>query len=258
MINLLVKIQNRISFSLSFISEYLFLAKNSVAPRSLKLPANGRALVVGTGPSVDCLTSTYLRDYSLVVLINHAIELPVFNHLPADHPELLWYSGDPLRLEELTDKLNCSKIAKCYCHFMYCSTDIKCLSQRINGLILLKPLILRLSLLSIPILFAGCLAGRVHDIDYFPYLISSCMRRRQNALPVLGRTSALSAVLLLAMNNFLTIDLIGCDFDNSRSSLLPSLDPASFGYSDVHLKFHRLSLCLKHYGVIVNNRSWET
>lgn len=77
-------------------------------------------------------------------------------------------------------------------------------------------------------------------------------------MPILETTSALSAVLFAAMNGASEIGLIGCDFSAGRAGVVQSgqSDPGNMFSRAVHT-FKSMANALARQGVLAKNHSWE-
>ena len=81
---------------------------------------------------------------------------------------------------------------------------------------------------------------------------------RGRTLPILDHTSALTAVLFAAMNGSCEIGLIGCDFSAGRAASVAGsqVDPGNV-FEGAIGEFRQLSDALDRQGITVTNHSWE-
>jgi hypothetical protein len=259
------KVLTRIKVVSTVIFNLAYLRSRSVMASEISGLSGCKALIVGTGPSVDKISSIRLLSYDIVILLNHAVMLPCFDSLEATSYSLFFYSGDSLRLQQLSDYLQKrSDIPIVFSPFLLESCRLSPILSCFDNAWILNVRSYNLSaLLSVfydfffkghggwsnPSLPCG-LARQVNS-----YLLDSGAVTA--SLPAVGGSSALSAILLLAKRGFSQVDLIGCDFSNGRSiELHAKIGGSIFGETDARKRFTLLSEILAEKGVKATNLSW--
>lgn len=81
---------------------------------------------------------------------------------------------------------------------------------------------------------------------------------RGRTQPVMGHTSALSAILFAAIHGAREIGLIGCDFSAGRAASVQSNQVAASQstFSGATAEFHRIAAMLARHDIAITNHSW--
>lgn len=259
------KVITRIRVVTTVIDNLAFLRSRCVMASEIGDLSGRKALIVGTGPSVDKISNIQLSSYDVVVLLNHAVMLPLFANLESESYLVFFYSGDSFRLQQLSAYLlQRTDIPIVFSPFLLescrlspllcCFNNAWVLNVRSYNILTLISILFQFFFKghggwSNPSLGSG-LAKQVNS-----YLLDSSAAAV--SLPAVGGSSALSAVLLLAKRKFSQIDMVGCDFSNGRSIELHSkIGSSILGETDVQKRFIILSEALAQKGVKVSNLSW--
>lgn len=224
---------------------------------------NKKVLIVGTGPSLDNVDTTYFRKFDTIIYLNHAIKKS--NHVSDEY----FFSTDINVVKDIyrlpyyrkISKLGPSKAIIAPIFFqqtLYLKEKFRndfswILASDANYKIhYSNSKVLRYKIPVTSILWPK--QPSIEDLNTW-YLQS----HQVNFFPVIESTSALSAILFAAKYKPKYISLIGCDFGLGRSKDLEASNPGPRQniFKESRQKFHFLSAYLKSKGLTVINESWN-
>jgi hypothetical protein len=243
-----------ITWRVDFYRKCCLLKSRAVSVDELKWLLPRKALIVGTGPSLDRLNEIALSNYDSIILINYAINHPAFAAQP-ESTKLFFYTTDSDRLSQLQEVIAFRKdIPSLYCcidpslpKFVQCPSSNNVIVIR-SGVPIgywLKPYI------------TGKLSRLFRNEKSNERLIRRFFARPNQGLPVDSITSAISAILLLARRGANFIDLIGCDFSDGRSSHFSEIGPGNFLSTHVRSRYELVAKIVNSNDCQVRNLSWE-
>jgi hypothetical protein len=252
-------LQRRYKAILIFTKNCIFLAQSNTVHVPDLAPKGKRALVVGTGPSVDTLNADMISRYDAVYLINNAIENPIFAQRINHKVPIAWYTADTTRFASLHGILKSRHdVRKIFAPFLDQDTILSELVINDSDIALLK--VSTRSVRTEPFVFCELLHSsqyKLANLKKTASYVLQYLKASNTSLPLVGQTSALSLTLFLAKLGYKEIDLIGCDFSSGRASVHASLGSATFDKTDTVERFYFLSKILSDQGLIVRNLSWE-
>jgi hypothetical protein len=250
------KIIGRIGTILNLCFDYWYLFVCGSAGRSLNIPKFDKALIIGTGPSADNLSDDLCSKYDAILFLNHAISLPVASSSMLSSSSLIWFSGDTFRLDQVKHILQQRTDIHCvYAHFLIGYWSLRSIRRQLPNLCILRIQSLQFGSYLLQILRKGWV-NVIPPVSSLNRQVHCYIKHPNAGLPVLGKTSALPAILYLVRLGASRVDLIGCDFSDGRVSPLKGLGTAGFSSSDVFERFLIVSNCLKQHGIEVANLSW--
>lgn len=218
--------------------------------------AGKRALVVGSGPSLDKVDDAFFDGFDPVIYINFALNRA--RHKGSEY----FFTTDSGPIREYIDKKgdadDFARLGPQRCIYAPVFQD-QWQGFTPEGRALLtwigcdaaawRSQKVRLGPLSLPLVLRYAPRQPVWSDFTLP-----APGRRQ---PVLDHTSALSAVLFAAVNGAREIGLIGCDFSAGRALAAGSDQPdPGTTFSGAAAELGRMAEALKRQGITVVNHSW--
>lgn len=216
--------------------------------------AGKRALIVGTGPSLDRVEPSFFDDYDVLVYVNFALRRARF-----DRPEY-FFTMDPGPAREYIDAYGADAfhrlgsdhcvIAPVFFDFWHLMTEhgramftwlrpdgAEWRTERFRSVPL--PVVLRYY---------------PRQPDWGIYRLPQAGR----AIPILKPTSALTAVMFAAMCGSRDITLIGCDFSDSRATSVSGgqAPPPAGTFSSARDEFLAMQANFADQNVRLVNHSW--
>jgi|GEM_PF-4801074 len=190
-----------------------------------------RVIVLGTGPSLDCVTRDLLEAYDVVVFLNASIRIA--SQIDLAGLNLIWLNGDFYRFLELRSEIQgfkypiLSLFVPIHFHLFYRHFYFL---RRKN------------SFLINPALRLGKPNEKYASKSLITYKFASRSEilegRISPALPILPHTIALTAFMVIISSGCLALHHIGCDFGAGRARLAAQ-DPANFKRKKI-LLWHNL------------------
>lgn len=216
--------------------------------------AGKRALIIGTGPSLDRVEPAFFDDFDVLVYINFALRRARF-----DRPEY-FFTTDPGPSREYIDAYGADDfrrlgpdhclIAPVFFDFWHLMTEdgramftwlrpdaAEWRTQRFKSIPL--PVVLRYY---------------PRQPDWKDYRLPPLGR----ALPILKPTSALTAVMFAAMCGSRDIGMIGCDFSADRAASVGGVQaaPSATTFNSAREEFMAMQANFAAQGVSLTNHSW--
>jgi hypothetical protein len=214
-----------------------------------------KALVVGTGPSLDRVGNAFFDQFDAIIYVNFAIRLA------KGRPGEYFFTTDIGPLREFIER----------------NGDAKILSlprqNRVFAPIFFDQVhdFTREGLALTTIVAFDRAEWHLETRQRFGLNLPFALRYRpcqpewtdftlpppSGRMPVLETTSALSATLFAAMNGAVEVGLIGCDFSAGRAGVVKSdqSDPGNM-FSRAIDTFEHMSAALARQGVAATNHSW--
>lgn len=191
-----------------------------------------RVIVLGTGPSLDCITRDLLEAYDVVVFLNASIRIA--GQIDLAGLNLIWLNGDFYRFLELKREIQgfkypiLSLFVPIHLHLFHRHF---CYLGRKN------------SFLINPALRLGKPSEKHATRSIVTYKFASRSEilegRISPALPILPHTIALTAFMVIISSGCLALHHIGCDFGAGRARLVAQ-DPANFKRKNILLWYNLL------------------
>ena len=239
-----------------YIAEYIFIHCYYVVfnhyCKPYIFPISNKILILGSGPSLDKISKLNLYDYDSIIAINHAI---MCEELHAFSKKVYWISGDHGRLAELSTKLKQLQIKQCLysCAFPYQMKKVVNLCHK-NKITIVGT---RISFINHIKMFI--------DRESPPYpkdprdinqIVTSYFENSKALLPPLGESTLLSTLLLVS-KRCSSIDLLGCDLSDGRSSFSPISVAGKSNLASTNVKNRYLILlkALERYTINIVNHS---
>lgn len=216
--------------------------------------AGKRALIIGTGPSLDRVGPAFFDDFDVLVYINFALRRATF-----DRPEY-FFTMDPGPSRQYIDAYGTEAfrrlgpdrcvIAPIYFDFWHLMTE-----QGRAMFTWLRPdatVWQTERFKSVP--FPVVLRHYPRQPDWRDYRLPQLGRE----IPILKPTSALTAVMFAAMCGSRDIGLIGCDFSDSRAASMGNVQTALAAgtFNSAREEFMAMQASFGTQGIRLTNHSW--
>ena len=218
------------------------------------LPQYQKVLILGSGPSLDCIKSLKLENYDAIIAINHAV---LCDDLANFYNKVYWFSGDHGRLEELCNVVARKPLRKrlyaCYYPHKYKRVLQICSDSKIDIQKVILPILSYLKM------FIYSESPPYHKRSLkLHQSIRLYLEDDEMGLPAIGDSSLLSA-LLLASKSCKNIDLLGCDLSDGRSSHtnIVCAGKSNLSTTNANRRYLDLVKSLNLYGVNISNLSWQ-
>lgn len=216
--------------------------------------AGKRALIIGTGPSLDRVDQAFFDDFDVLVYVNFALRRARF-----DRPEY-FFTMDPGPSREYIDAFGADAfrrlgpdhcvIAPIFFDFWHLMTE-----EGRAMFTWLRPDAVewrteRFKSIPVPVV----LRRYPRQPDWQDYRLPQLGR----VIPILKPTSALTAVMFAAMCGSRDIGLIGCDFSDSRAASVGGAQTAVAAgtFNSARTEFTAMQANFADQGVRLTNHSW--
>jgi hypothetical protein len=215
--------------------------------------AGKRALIIGTGPSLDRVDDAFFNRFDTLVYINFAVRRARF-----DRPEY-FFTTDLGPTREYLDRFGSEAFRRLGPQRCVVAPYFMDLWHQLTpeGRTMFTPLrpdathwvAERMRSLPLPI---------IRNHPRYPDWDTYTLPNGGRAVPVLPATSALTAILFAALNGSRDISLIGCDFSDGRAASVSDGQTTNVvgGFNAARAELAALSANLARQDVVVTNHSW--
>jgi len=216
--------------------------------------AGKRVLIVGSGPSLDRVASTFFDQFDVLIYINFALRRATY-----DRPEY-FFTMDLGPVRDYLDRFGGEAFRKLGAERCVVAPNFFDWWQRLTreGRAMFTPLrfdaaywrLERLRAVPVPLI----LRYYPRQPDWTTYRLPLLGR----TIPILHPTSALTAVMFAIMCGSRDVGLIGCDFSDGRA---PSMQghqapPPTGTFNAARAEFEAMQAGMAPQGVRLTNHSW--